>query len=735
MIDWSKRITKDNKIDISGLPYYYVEYSDKPKKVRIDEHDVDLPKEPKDENCINFGLPIKDQKFRKIYIPTQVLNPDRDYGRDNWSEEQKESFIDHMWNIRLNGYWCFIKGKKMYIHPLLFFKLNFTDTRGKFIFKYSDWEFFMFWNHCLRNIECKGMVDFKCRQLGDTHNAITIIYEFASRMRGSLNTMQSAINEDNISRVFDRIVEIHKGMIYFFKPIHSGSEEAKGGKLTFRYPIDIQTSKKVRERHKRGELIINSSSRDYQYPELNSQIMSGTTKERVFDGSTDLGRVYLDEYGKPKQGFSPTEWLRVMIEAIYSKITNKKTGMIIMTSTVDEITPESLEESMTIYREADPNKRLSDGSTVNGLFRIFRGVVARGEVDEFGFPLSEKILNETTERYNAMLEAGNIKGALSYIQKNPRTIDDVFVSVNNQSQFHIENLTKRKLTLDMMNQKPYVRGNLKWKDGIKDSEVIWEPNPKGKFVISKHPSDFGLKANNKVRGLWTNKPANTAYFAAGVDPIDQKYTVSSENKLSKAAFSIGRKPDYHIDGIESRLYQYNDEIKGIQKGDPIDLGAYHETNRICCTYLYRPDDPAEFFEDLLMAIVYYGCEYLPEKNKSAALDNHMEQRGYGDYLMARATNIANSSGKIEKGGVTMTDKSGNAMFDYITTYTCKMVNAIDHPDVIDQLLTMNWKNRTEKDLGVAFGWMLYAFNNNIRKNAIDKETESADISHWEENIV
>lgn len=1080
MIDWSLRI-HSKTIDISGLPYYKLTYGNNKNTMIIDEHEVELPDEAPDEECVNFGLPLNEQIYRNTYIPKQVLNPSKDYGRENWSDKQKKGFVDHMWNIRKNGFWMFIKGRKTYIHPLLWFKLNHTDTRGKFIYKHSDLEFFMFWNHCLRRPNCNGMIDFKCRQLGDTQNTLVIIYEFGSRMRGSLNTMQSAINEKNIDRAFDRLTEIHKNMIYYFKPIHQGSEDAKSGKLVFKYPIELNTHKRIRDRVSKGESLVSTSSEEYEYPELNSQFHVGVTRENEFDGATDLGRVYLDEFGKCfkfydqclmydgtyknigeirvgdvvmgddstprnvisttngsgkmysitpkangwasytvngkhtlvmkwgktqeyckwkrneivemsveefmcqtenvkrhmtlyrvqvdypakeiqldpyilgvwigdgshtepnltnpdteiieyvkdfcaknelklssytgldhricgikaghngflktlkdlnllsnkhipksylfnsreirlqllaglldtdgylnkaknayeitqkrqdvgiaihrlaqelgfksnldikiggytradgtkfkgeyyrvaifgqdlyqipckverkkvykkpvihknsrdskktcfkveqvengdfygfetdgnnrfllkdcqvvhncKSGFSASEWLRVMLEAIFSKITGKKTGMIIMTSTVDEITPETLEESINLYKEASPKKLLKNGSTINGLLRIFRGVVARGEVDHWGDPLAEKILRETTEQYNAMIESGNLKGALSYIQKNPRTIDDVFVSVNNQSQFHTENLVRRQMQLDTIHPKPYVRGNFKWKDGVRDTEVIWEPNQQGRWEVSKHPHDYGLENNVKRINIISKKPANSYYFSAGVDPIDQKHTIGVGSEISKAAFCIGRRFDQSIDGGESKYYQYEDEIKGIQKGDPIDLGSFHQTNRTICTYINRPEDPADFFEDLLMTLVYYGSDYLPEKNKAGALLTYMDMRGYSGYLMEKPTSISNVKGKVEKDAVTMSEKTGNMMFDYITTYTCKMANAIDHPELLAQLLSMNWGNRGKKDLGVAFGWMLYAFNNKKQKRPIDKEEEVTGVEHWEENVV
>ena len=72
-------------------------------------------------------------------------------------------------------------------------------------------------------------------------------------------------------------------------------------------------------------------------------------------------------------------------------------------------------------------------------------------------------------------------------------------------------------------------------------------------------------------------------------------------------------------------------------------------------------------------------------------------------------------------------------FDFITTYTCTMANAIDHPDLLLELMTMNWKNKTDRDLGVAFGWTLYA---SMQRTSRRKETQkSAPLKHHTINTV
>src|SRR5690606_17150638 len=101
----------------------------------------------------------------------------------------------------------------------------------------------------------------------------------------------------------------------------------------------------------------------------------------------------------------PNEWLRTMVEAVYSNIRGKKRGFVITTSTAEEINPDSLEFAKVLWRESDPAKRLKTGSTVNRVVRIFRGVGCRGfeniVADKWGFIDEEAVIEAVTEKYNA----------------------------------------------------------------------------------------------------------------------------------------------------------------------------------------------------------------------------------------------------------------------------------------------------------------------------------------------
>jgi len=714
MIDWKKRITKDDYyVDLTALPNYTLKFGANSTVENIYDVDCFIPEAPADEDCINFGLSEYDQIFRRTLIPEQVRFPDKDYGRDNWAERDYDIFIATEHHRRRNGIWMFIKGKKTYIPGCLYFKMNCWTgiTSEEFLYRDSDREFFLFLLNATHDPKCRGVADFKCRQLGDTENAICYMYERGSRIRGSLHTMQSFVNEDHVIETYDRLVHGHANMLWFHKPMNRGTENPKKG-LVMTYPSKHITHASITKSNEEGGQVNKSSLEEYEYPPLGSRFRFGPSKQTRFDGSTGICTAYGDEFGKPTSGMNPNEWVATMAEATFSSIRGTKRGMILMTSTVEDITAEGLDWAITLHKESDPKKKLKSGSTINGLWRIFRGVAERGfdgiVADRWGFIDKAAVIEAVTEKYNAMIEAGNTPGAMSFIRKNPRTIEDIFLSIRNSSPFHTENLRKREFYLnEVAHPKPFVRGNLKWKDGIKDTTVVWEINPKGRWIISRHPHDYNLEAN-KRSSAFTAKPGNTHFFCAGIDPIDQNETLASESERSKGAIVLMRKYDKDVDSEESLYWQFNDEINGIVKGDPVDLGSNFKTNRVCCTYMERPDDTFVFFEDVILTMVYYGSDFLPEKNKYGGLKTYLKTRGYAGYEMDKPTDVKNYKGQTEKGGVTATENSISMYFDFITSYTCTMANALDHPDLLNQLMTMNWKNRGSRDLGVAFGWALYA---------------------------
>lgn len=739
MIDWKKRISKDDKyIDLRGLPYYKMTFN-KPRKVVLYDIECLIPDEPPDEHCVNYGLDEYDQIFRKTFIPEQVLYPEKDFGRLNWTEKEIESFVDAEYNRRKNGIWFWIKGKKYYIPGQLYFKYNYWKSRTGEEFHYRDHEREVF--TVLLNLQRDpidlGAAIFKSRQMGETENVLCIMYERGTRKRGALTVMQSAINEDHIKRTYKRIIHAHKNMIWYMKPMNTGTE-ASTARLNLDYPSKYITHAETMRQAEKGNMVNRSAAENYAYPPLSSSFEYGPSKVKYFDGATGVLTSYLDEFGKAQE-MNPEEWISTMEPIAVNQHTGRKRGFIIMTSTVEDDGDMSLEYSTKIYREANPSKRLSTGRTLNGLVRIFRGVADRGYdqfvADRWGFIDKEAVIQAVTEKYNAFMEAGNIRGAMSFLRKNPRTIDDVFMSARNQSAFNTVGLSQRDHYLnEIAKPKPWVRGNLKWKDGVKDSEVIWEPNENGRWVISKHPKDYGVEANARSRRTISAAPGNSHVFCMGVDPVDQSKTLEDDSKRSRIGIVVMSRLDELIDSDKNLWHQEADDVRGINVGDPVMAGEMHKTNRVVCTYLHRSSDVFDNFEDIILTAVYYGTDFLPENNKAGALKTFLRTRRYDLYLSDKPAISKNYRGQFEKDGITGSEKTFNECFSFIETYTYKWYNAIDHPDLCAQLLTMNWHNRGEKDLGVAFGWCLY-HSHQVSRKPVNKEDKREERRHFLYNEV
>lgn len=274
-INWKNRIQKDGTIDLQGLQRHSLKFTEKSTIVNVYDYDVVMPEAPDDELCVNYGLPIEDQIYRKTYIPKQILYPTKNFGAENWTQKQQDEFIDHHWFLRINGYWIFIKGKKYFIPGNYWFFLNFwkSQTGEELIYRFTGLELAWIWMFACYHPRVYGIADFKCRQIGDTEFGIGVaLYEFTSRVRGVKSCMQS-LNLEHVEGIYDRILYGHKHMIYYFKPINQGSDDPRNG-LHFNYPSETVNFEKIKKQSKEYGTATQTNL-DYEYPEINSQILYG----------------------------------------------------------------------------------------------------------------------------------------------------------------------------------------------------------------------------------------------------------------------------------------------------------------------------------------------------------------------------------------------------------------------------------------------------------------------------
>jgi hypothetical protein len=258
-----------------------------------------------------------------------------------------------------------------------------------------------------------------------------------------------------------------------------------------------------------------------------------------------------------------------------------------------------------------------------------------GFIDKYGMPVFFKpktpvigvdngvIKNGAVDYWEAEVDSmKNDSEALNeFYRQFPRTESHAFRDESKQALFNLTKIYHQIDYNDSMIKEHYVtRGSFQWKDGIKDSEVIWSPDKSGRFYVSWFPPKH-LQNNVHVRN-GVKYPGNEHLGSFGCDSYDISAVVDGRGSNG----SLHGLTKYHMDDA------------------PV--------NEFFLEYIARPQTAEIFFEDVLMAIVFFGMPILAENNKPRLL-YHLKNRGYRGFSMNRPDKVFSKLSKTEKelGGI------------------------------------------------------------------------------------
>ena len=565
---------------------------------------IALPATP--DKCFQRDSKKEEQHWERQEIPRDLSKIQSIF---QWNERPKEfkdrwvDYIEKEFDYREQGFWFMNNGVKTYITGSHYMYLQWSSIDvGYPDFREANRIYWIFWEACRADPRSFGMVYLKIRRSGFSFMSSSECVNIGTLARDARIGILSKTGADAKKMFTDKVVPINIRLPFFFKPIMDGMDKPKT-ELAFRVPASKITKKNMYE------------SDDTEIDGLDTTIDWKNTEDNSYDGEKLLFLAH-DESGKWTKPVNIKENWRVTKTCL--RLGSKIIGKCMMGSTSNALNKGG-QNFKDIYEESNVKTRNANGQTKSGLYAIFIPMEwnMEGFIDLYGHPVFSKpakpikgvdgnwITNGAVNYWDAEVDSlKNDPDALNeFYRQFPRTESHAF---RDESKSSIFNLTKIYQQIDyndsMIKEHYLTRGMFSWKDGIKDTEVIWTPDSRGRFVMSWAPPRH-MQNNVHVRN-GIKYPGNEHLGSFGCDSYDISAVVGGRGS--------------------------NGALHGMTKFHMDDAPV----NEFFLEYIARPQTAEIFFEEVLMACVFYGMPILVENNKPRLL-YHLKNRGYRGFSINR----------------------------------------------------------------------------------------------------
>ncbi len=613
-------------------------------------------------------------------------------------------YIDGQFNKRENGHWFNNKNVDTYITGTHFMYLQWSKIDvGKPEFRESNRLFYIFWEACKADKRSYGMCYLKNRRSGFSFMASGETVNLATISSDSRFGILSKSGSDAKKMFTDKVVPISVNYPFFFKPVQDGMDRPKT-ELAYRVPASKLTRRKL-DSNKAKEIISG----------LDTTIDWKNTGDNAYDGEK-LKLLVHDESGKWERPNNILNNWRVTKTTL--RLGARVIGKCMMGSTSNAL-DKGGENFKKLYGTSDVTKRNANGQTRSGLYSLFIPMEwnYEGFIDAYGMPVFNTPLEDCESPHGDAIEVGviehwnneaeGLKGdqdALNeYYRQFPRTEEHAFRDETKNSIFNLAKIYEQiDYNEDLANSNVVTRGSFQWENGVKDSKVKFSPNPQGRFLITWTPShDI---QNRQVIKNGVRHPGNEHMGAFGCDSYDISGT--TDGRGSKGA------------------------LHGLTKFSMEDAPP----STFFLEYVARPQTSEMFFEDVLMACVFYGMPLLCENNKPRLL-YYFKRRGYRGYSMNRPDKLWNKLSVTEKeiGGIPNSSEDikqahASAIEMYIDSYVGLKSDGnygtMYFNETLNDWSKFDINNRTKFDAAISSGLAVMACNKDLyRPNApIQKRT-------------
>ena len=567
----------------------------------------------------------KNKKWEQFEYPKELARLKNIFDWRAYPEEKKSDwfdYIDEEFKRREEGFWFDNDGKPTYITGTHYMYLQWSKIDvGAPDFREANRLFYIFWEACKADKRCYGMCYLKNRRSGFSFMSSAETVNQATISSDARFGILSKTGSDAKKMFTDKVVPISINYPFFFKPIQDGMDRPKS-ELAYRVPASKFTRKKITANEKQEDLAGLDTTIDWK-----------NTGDNSYDGEK-LQLLVHDESGKWERPDNILNNWRVTKTCL--RLGSRIIGKCMMGSTSNAL-DKGGDNFKKLYGASNVTKRNRNGQTASGLYSLFIPMEwnYEGFIDEYGRPVFDTPDHEVFDPHGELIDVGvvenwqneadglkNDQDALNeFYRQFPRTTEHAFRDETKNSIFNLVKLYEQiDYNEELSSTLPLTRGNFQWVNGVKDSTVIFYPDNKGRFKLSWTPPS--QLQNNVIIKNGVKHPGNEHMGAFGCDSYDISGTV--DGKGSKGA------------------------LHGLTRFSMEDAPA----NSFFLEYLARPQTAEMFFEDVLMALVFYGMPILAENNKPRLL-YYLRRRGYRGFSMNRPDKVWNKLSTAEKevGGI------------------------------------------------------------------------------------
>ena len=645
---------------------------------------------PKSENVYKF----KENRWTRFEYPKSLKRIKTVFDWREYSEEFKETYYDYIddeFKRREEGFWYVNKDLPTYITGTHYMYLQWSKIDvGQPDFRESNRLFFIFWEACRADIRCYGMSYLKNRRSGFSFMASGECVNLATISTDARFGILSKTGADAKKMFTDKVVPISVNYPFFFKPIQDGMDRPKT-ELAYRVPASKFTRRSITSTEKPEDLAGLDTTIDWK-----------NTGDNAYDGEK-LKLLVHDESGKWERPNNILNNWRVTKTTL--RLGSRIIGKCMMGSTSNAL-DKGGRNFKKLYDDSDVTKRNANGQTRSGLYSLFIPMEwnYEGYIDAYGLPVFDTPEKPVLGPHGGKIKIGVVEywdneveglkedqdGLNEFYRQFPRTTKHAFRDESKQSLFNLTRIYEQiDYNEDLRNSNLVTTGSFQWEGGIRDTKVIFIPDRNGRFKISWVPP-VGLQ-NMVINKNGVKSPGNEHIGAFGCDSYDISGTVDGKGS--------------------------NGSLHGLTKFS-IEDAPY---NSFFLEYIARPQTAEIFFEEVLMACVFYGMPILCENNKPRLL-YHFKRRGYRKFSINRPDKLYNKLSVTEReiGGIPNSSEDikqahAAAIETYIESYVGFLGES--HGDIYFQRTLEDWasfdiNNRTKHDASISSGLAIMACNKN-----------------------